>query len=241
MQKVSGASVSTVKKDASGVETAEVKFDVSPGDIPVALKALGVHKAKGDQGSVLFFDTPGRDLAKRGILLREREDGPKGDLTVKLREDNPKLLKTLQRVFGGQDGFKEEDDVSGSSSQDSASLKDRLKAHHHGKKLKHLFTKEQRKMLKRAGLDDVPWKKLKKLGPVNTTEWTAKVRGMPALDVNRWDLPNGPILEVSFRVPIAEKAKALKSLSAFMKAQGVAQASGGLKTGQLYDAFEPAS
>jgi hypothetical protein len=69
-----------------GADSVEFKLTVPEGHELAAVRALGMDPLDGQIRQVFFFDTPGLDLLKSGVIVRARRTQHKGDdAVVKLR------------------------------------------------------------------------------------------------------------------------------------------------------------
>ena len=80
-------------------DSVELKLTVPDADQSSTLRALEVDPLQAQIRQVFFFDTPGLDLDKQGLVVRARRSQKKGDDTVvKLRPVVPsELPKSLRR------------------------------------------------------------------------------------------------------------------------------------------------
>jgi len=82
-----------------GADTVELKLTVPDTDHRSAVRELGMDPLNAQIRQVFFFDTPGLDLNKAGVVARARRiQGKGGDTVVKLRPVEPdQLSKELRR------------------------------------------------------------------------------------------------------------------------------------------------
>jgi hypothetical protein len=156
---------------------------------------------------VYFYDTPGRDLYKQGLVLRGRvTDGDDDDSTVKIRP------VSLRRIPAGwkKAGVRIELDVVGAEQIRSAKLDSTPKRGRIERgRLSKLFSEEQRALVKRRA-NGTKLGDLAVFGPVDARKWEIPPAHFPhELAVEEWSLPDGTrFFELSFKVEPDEAAKA---------------------------------
>lgn len=220
-----------------GTEQLEGKADVAAGNVEVKVtlpktqvaKAVSLFKltdAKASKRAVWFYDTPGLDLFESGLILRARKlKNAADDSTVKLR---PMLAADVDRSWFELDGFKCEEDRTGTKSVQSCSLstvqdKGEIDDAAAGERtLDRLFTADQEDFLSDFASVDVDWSALEPLGPVDARVWKFSVRGLKwKLTAERWLLPGGgDLLELSTKVTGAQADAAQNELVAYLKSKG---------------------
>ncbi len=148
----------------------ELKLTVPANDHRGAVRSLGLDPLEAQIRQVFFFDTPGLDLNKAGVVLRARRiQGKPGDSVVKLRPVDPDELPTALRRSPNM-GV-EVDAMPGGyvcsaslkARADAAAIRDVAEARDH---VRRLFTKEQREFFAAKSPDGLTLKDLSVLGPI---------------------------------------------------------------------------
>jgi hypothetical protein len=176
----------------------EVKVVVSPSEKSRAVEALGLKKEQ--KGEVFFYDTKALDLFKQGVILRIRRGEADNDLTVKLRPPNE---SSFSDPSNGKEDFKCEGDLNNGAVKPSYSIKNDFskKAPDSGEDFEKHLSKGQKKLLEAAAVS-VPWKQVKRIANVRSTNWERKkTEDTPKLSMELWQWkPSGSVLEMSVKV-----------------------------------------
>jgi hypothetical protein len=190
---------------------AEVKLQLAPEDLTVAVTALAGKKT---ERTIVLYDTPDAALLKAGVIVRYREGKKKADLTAKLRPGDGKPM-TMPK---GSGDFKCETDVSVDGPRPAYSLKAEVNgpAPIDGTELKHRLAKSQRRFLQSAPIE-IAWNQVTARPPVASTEWEADADGMQ-LSLEQWEWTGHTVLELSTKVSSGtEVANAMASLQRWAK------------------------
>ena len=176
---------------------------------------------------VFFFDTPGLDLDKQGLVVRARRSQKKGDDTVvKLRPVVPsELPKSLRRSpnFGVEVDASPEGFVCSGSLKGFPKIGEVQKAVLGKLPLRKLFSKEQRALFAEhapegTGLDD-----LSILGPILVLKLKQSLTGYDRRLVGEaWFYPDGSrILELSTKCEPSEAFQVAAETRAFLSSRGI--------------------
>lgn len=196
--------------------TVEIKCLVAEENIPAVSEKIGLQFKQPIRRAVCFFDTDALSLFQHSprLILRARYDSSGGaDTTAKARAGEVR----------GENIECEFDEVVGKEKIMSCSLTEKdqekapIKRANRGKKIRTIFSKEQRAMLERV-FGTFDWRTLRPYGPVKGIEVWKKIRTSdgPDLTIERWELPprsNKPrriLFEVSAKVPLAKEAETAK-------------------------------
>ena len=216
-------------------DSVELKLSVPERHQRSAIAALGIDPLESQVRLVHFFDTPGLDLERAGVVVRARRVQGRGDDTVvKLRPVVPaELPAELRRI----EGFFVEVDAMPGGFVCSASLKARPKGRGvretltGGRPLAKLFTKDQRAFYAEHAPAGIGFEDLRLLGPI----FVLKLKGVPEgygrrLVVELWLYPDGArILELSTKCPPGEAFQRAAELRAYLLRCGL-NPSGGQQT-----------
>jgi hypothetical protein len=211
----------------AGVDDVEIKVTVSEKKEAAAEKAFELHRKKGEERRIFFFDTSRLALFEKGLVLRAREvAGEKDDSTVKVRPVDPGKIPAKYR---GLAGFKIEADGVGERMIRSASLtvaqrRREIDEAHRGKRpIAKLFSSEQEDFISELSPVAVDFGALVVLGPVEATRWKVRHPGLPfEITAENWLLPDRrDLLEVSIKVPNAQAAAATAAFSGFLVELGL--------------------
>ncbi len=179
---------------------AEVKLLLSPAETQAVVAALNASKETVFR--VYFFDTSALALLSQGAILRLRE-GTKGDLTVKLRPPNGKILSTPSEKRAS---FQCEEDVTSQGANPSYSITSQHAAQplpQTGTDVSHLLNAAQIKLFQDARIS-VDWKAVNRIAEITSTQWqTQSQPHLGKLALELWEWPGGKILELSTKVSSA--------------------------------------
>jgi hypothetical protein len=208
-------------------DSVELKLTVPEADQRSAVDALGMDPLDAQIRQVYFFDTPELTLYGKGVVVRARRVQKKGDdSVVKLRPVVPSELPEELRQSSGM--FVEVDAMPGGFVC-SASIKRTLgttevRAAAKGKrKLRKLFSKEQRRFFAAHAPDGIELDDLKILGPINVL----KLKFSPGdygrrLVAELWMYPdNSRILELSTKCAPGEALDVAARTRAFLTDHGI--------------------
>jgi hypothetical protein len=184
------------------VPSIELKMNV-PADQRMALSGLHLDAMQGRLREVHFFDTPGLELFRNGVVLRSRRtQGDDDDTVVKLRPALPDDLSPVERA---SKNLKIEMDVTRGAYVVSVSPKGRRRAGtvrealSGGRSLERLFTKEQRSFFAAHAPAGIGWGDLVPLGPVLVVLLKFVPEGLPRKStIEQWHYPGEvPLVELS--------------------------------------------
>ncbi len=199
---LTGDALFELVEKAAGMDSVELKMSV-PDDQRMALADIGIDPMGAQIRQVFFFDTPGLDLFKKGVVLRARRNQREDDDTVvKLRPVEPASLPKKVRTSAN---FKLEMDVTRGGYVISGSMKgerpagtvqDALSGE---RTIEKLFTKEQRAFFEEFAIDCPGWTELMALGPINVIKLKFTAPGVAEdMTVEQWQYPGQiPSVEVS--------------------------------------------
>jgi hypothetical protein len=211
-----------------GADSVELKLTVPDSDLRSAAQALGMDPLDAQIRQVFFFDTPDLTLYQHGVVVRARRIQRKGgDSVVKLRPVVPeKLPKSLRK----SPGFGVEVDAMPGGFVCSGSLKralpdstDVTEVVSGKKRLRSLFSKEQRAFFAEHAPDGTGLDDLSVLGPI----FVLKLKFSPK-DLKRrlvaelWLYPDDSrILELSTKCPPMDSFLAAAEGRAYLAGKGV--------------------
>jgi hypothetical protein len=209
-------------------DSVELKLTVPDADQRSAVEALGMDPLQGQLRQVFFFDTPDLALYGAGVVARARRVQKRGDdSVVKLRPVVPSQLS--EEVRASPNMFVEVDAMPGGYVC-SASMKRDLgtttavRACARGeRKLRKLFSKEQRAFLAEHAPEGIELDDLKILGPINVLKLKFAPEGYKRRMVAElWMYPNYTrILELSTKCSPEEAFDVAARSRAFLVKQGV--------------------
>jgi hypothetical protein len=211
-----------------GADSVELKLTVPDSDLRSAAQALGMDPLDAQIRQVYFFDTPDLTLYQRGLVVRARRIQRKADdSVVKLRPVVPeKLPKSLRK----SPGFGVEVDAMPGGFVCSGSLKRTLpdstdvrEVVSGKKRLRSLFSKEQRALFTEHSPDGTSLDDLSVLGPI----FVLKLKFAPK-DLERrvvaelWLYPDDSrILELSTKCPPMDSFLAAAESRAYLAGRGI--------------------
>jgi hypothetical protein len=210
-----------------GADSVELKLTVPVSHRSKGAAALGVDPLDAQIRQVYFFDTPELTLNKSGLVVRARRVQRKGDdSVVKLR---PVVPHELPAEFRDSPSFGVEVDAMPGGFVCSASLKRTLgtadvrPAAKGERKLRKLFSKEQRAFFAEHAPDGIELDDLTVLGPINVMKLKFSPGGYDRrLVAELWFYPDySRILELSTKCAPAEAFDAAARARAFLAKQGI--------------------
>ena len=216
--------LSALIKDADSVE---LKLTVPEGQQRSTVASLGLDPLDAQIRQVFFFDTPDLTLNGHGLVVRARRVQKKGDdSVVKLRPVVPSELPASLRATPG---FGVEVDAMPGGFVCSASMKRALdgtavKSVVYGdKKLRKLFSKDQRAFFTEHAPEGVTLEDLTVLGPIFVLKlrFTAEQLAQ-RLVAELWLYPDGSrILELSTKALPSQAFQVAAEARAFLMERGV--------------------
>jgi hypothetical protein len=211
-------------KDADSVE---LKLTIPEHHQRSAIAALQLDPLDGEIRQVFFFDTPDLTLNSHGLVVRARRVQRKGDdSVVKLR---PVVPNELPESLRKQIGFGVEVDAMPGGFVCSASMKRAMKPGvvksviAGDKKLRKVFSKEQRAFFTAHAPDGIALEDLTVLGPIFVLKLRFFPKGFPRKMVAElWLYPDGSrILELSTKCLPKEAFEVAAESRAFLMERGV--------------------
>ena len=215
-----------VAQKLDGVDAIEIKATIPDYQIDAALQHYKLSIDNDEERHIYFFDTPGLDLFKAGMIARARRIvGEEDDSTVKFR---PVIPADVPRDWRNYDGFKLEADASETGMVKSASLtmpleSGLIKQVAAGEKsIARLFTREQEDFLAAIGKQHIDYDTLSVLGPLQAHRWKFDDPACPwRITAELWKRQDGArLMEVSIKVPVVQAAVAIAGFMAFLAEVG---------------------
>ena len=210
-----------------GADSVELKLTIPEGRQRSAIQALQLDPLDAEIRQVFFFDTPDLKLNAHGLVVRARRAQNKGDdSVVKLR---PVVPNELPKSIRKSPSFGVEVDAMPGGFVCSGSMKRALDAPavrpvvFGEKKLRKLFSKEQREFFTAHAPDGVTLEDLSVLGPI----FVLKLRFFPKdfprkMVAELWFYPDGSrILELSTKCAPTEAFQVAAESRAFLMERGV--------------------
>jgi hypothetical protein len=210
-----------------GCDSVELKLTVPESDQRSAVEALDMDPLEGQIRQVYFFDTPDLALYEKGVVARARRVQKKGDdSVVKLRPVVPDQLPAQLR---DSPNFVVEVDAMPGGFVCSASLKRTLgttdvrQCAKKERKLRKLFSKEQRAFFAEHAPEGTELDDLSILGPINVLKLKfAAPEYDGRLVAEMWLYPDGTrILELSTKCDPANAFDTAARARAFLLDRGV--------------------
>jgi hypothetical protein len=200
---LSGQELAELLALVEGSDSVELKLTIPEQAQRPVVAALGLDPLAGQIRQVFFFDTPELTLSENGVVVRARRvQGRTGDTVVKLRPVVPTELPDDLRRSGGltvevdamPGGF-----VCSASMKAKAANEDIHVAVTGGRRVRKLFTKEQRAFLTAHAPAGVALDDLAVLGPIFVLKGRFQPLGsMRKFVAELWLYPDGSrILELS--------------------------------------------
>jgi hypothetical protein len=208
-------------------DSVELKVTVPESHQRSTIVALGMDPLQAQIRQVVFFDTPGLDLNKAGVVARARRVQGKGeDSVVKLRPVVPEAMPDKLRRSGA---FRVEVDALPGGFVCSGSLKgscrpgDVQSALAGERSIRKPFSKEQREFYAAHAPEGIALNDLSVLGPI----FVLKLRFLPRelkrmMVAEAWLYPDGSrILELSTRCMTGEAFQVAAECRAYLASKGV--------------------
>jgi len=224
---LSGQELADLLALVSGSDSVELKLTIPEQAQRPAIAALGLDPLAGQIRQVFFLDTPELALSENGVVVRARRvQGRTGDTVVKLRPVVPAELPDDLRRSGSL--TVEVDAMPGgyvcSASMKAKAANEEIRvAVTGGRRVRKLFTKEQRAFLATHAPEGVALDDLAVLGPI----FVLKARFQPpALDrrfvAELWLYPDGSrILELSTKCLPGEAFQVAVECRAYLEGLGL--------------------
>jgi hypothetical protein len=210
-----------------GADSVELKLTVPESDQRSAVDALDMDPLEAQIRQVFFFDTPGLDLFRHGLVVRARRvQGRRDDSVVKLR---PVVPAELPEELRASPGMVVEVDAMPGGYVCSATLKRMLGTTEvrevaKGKReLRKLFSKEQRAFFAEHAPKGVEFDGLTLLGPINVVKLKFSPAGYDRRMVAElWTYPDySRVLELSTKCAPGEMFDVAARTRALLSGHGV--------------------
>jgi hypothetical protein len=211
----------------AAMDAVEIKLTIRSDQELLAERAMAVEEDEADVRLVYFFDTPGLDLFKAGVVLRARlVKRDADDSTVKFR---PIEAASVPDAWQRMNGFKLEADWVGDHVVCSASLtalqdRDEIDEVAEGKRaIGKLFSKDQERFLSEFYKGPVGFGELRVMGPVRVLRWKPEHETFRrARILEEWRLPNGEdLVEVSIKAHPDEALRAREEFDVHLRDLGL--------------------
>ena len=215
-----------VAQAVAGAEAIEIKATIPDHQVRGALARFGLTQTNDEERYIYFFDTPGLDLMRAGIIARARRVvGGDHDSTVKFRPVDP---AQVARKWHKYKDFKIEVDASEARLVRSASFsmplaKGVMKRVASGERsIAAIFTPAQEEFLKTMAGREFEFARLAVLGPLTAQRWQFEDPACPwPITAELWQRDDGArLMEVSIKAPIVQAAVAVGGFMAFLAEVG---------------------
>jgi hypothetical protein len=215
---------------AREADSVELKLMVRDDEREQVISVLGADPLQAQIRQVYFFDTPGLDLNRHGVVARARRtQHGVADSIIKLR---PVVPDELSAELRESPGFRLEVDAMPGGYVCSGTLKAEM-GHDHvrevvaGKRAPHtLFTKQQQALFTQYAPAGIAIDALCALGPVNVLKLKFRPEGAGRkLALELWNYPGDlRLLEISTRVAPKEAFDVGMAVAEFLRARGLSLA-----------------
>jgi hypothetical protein len=224
---LSSAQLVELFKLIQGADSVELKLTIPERSDRSVVRALEMDPLDAQIRQVFFFDTPSLDLNQAGVVARARRvQGKGGDSVVKLRPVVPDALPASVRnapnlgveVDAMPGGF-----VCSASYKGKTGLHDAREVAAGQRKIKKLFSKEQRDFFTAHAPEGLTFDDLKVLGPI----FVLKLKYVPSeygrpLVGELWLYPdNSRILELSTKCLPNEAFDVAANTRAYLESHGI--------------------
>ena len=224
---LSDAQLSEMMGLLRGSDTVELKLTVPPDQQRGAIRSLGLDALDAQIRQVVFFDTPDLALDKAGVVVRARRiQGRVGDSVIKLRPLDPDdVSENVRRL----PGFGVEVDAIPGGFVCSGRLKceadsDAIRQVLVGeRRLRKLYTKEQRALFAAHAPKGIELDDLSVLGPIFVLKLKWQPRGFARKMVAElWLYPDGArIFELSTKCLPTEAFQVAAEARAYLSENGI--------------------
>jgi hypothetical protein len=208
-----------------GAKSVELKLTVPDADRRSTIAALGLDPLEANIRQVFFFDTPGLDLNRAGVVARaRRSQGRADDSVVKLR---PVVPADLPAELRRQKQFGVEVDAMPGGFVCSASFKGETSAVREAaaeaRPLSKLFSKQQRAFYAEHAPEGLTIDDLSVMGPVTVLKLKSSPQGYERrLVTELWFYPDGSrILELSTKCKPQEAFDVAAKTRAYLAGRGI--------------------
>ena len=208
-----------------GADSVELKLTVPDDDRRSTVVALGLDPLEAQLRQVFFFDTPGLDLNRAGVVTRaRRSQGRDDDSVVKLRPVVPAELPAelrREKLFGVEvDAMPGGFVCSGSFKGETSGVREAAAGE---RSLSKLYSKQQRAFYAEHAPKGIAIDDLSVMGPVTVLKLKSSPEGYERkLVVELWFYPDGSrILELSTKCKPTEAFDVAARTRAFLAERGV--------------------
>ena len=208
-----------------GADSVELKLTVPDEDRRSTVVALGLDPLEAQLRQVFFFDTPGLDLNRAGVVIRaRRSQGRDDDSVVKLRPVVPAELPAelrREKLFGVEvDAMPGGFVCSGSFKGETSGVREAAAGE---RSLSKLYSKQQRAFYAEHAPEGIAIDDLSVMGPVTVLKLKSSPEGYERkLVVELWFYPDGSrILELSTKCKPTEAFDVAARTRAFLGERGV--------------------
>ena len=208
-----------------GADSIELKLTVPDEDRRSTVVALGLDPLEAQLRQVFFFDTPGLDLNRAGVVIRaRRSQGRDDDSVVKLRPVVPAELPAelrREKLFGVEvDAMPGGFVCSGSFKGETSGVREAAAGE---RSLSKLYSKQQRAFYAEHAPEGIAIDDLSVMGPVTVLKLKSSPEGYERkLVVELWFYPDGSrILELSTKCKPTEAFDVAARTRAFLAERGV--------------------
>jgi hypothetical protein len=226
-RRLSSEELARVLELAKKSDSVELKLTVPATDHRATAVALGLDPLEAQIRQIFFFDTPGLDLNKAGVVLRARRVQQRpGDSVVKLRPVDPAEIPADLRRSAN---FSVEVDAMPGGYVCSASLKARagtasIRDVAEGRgAVRKLFSKEQRAFFAQHAPAGLKLKDLSVLGPIFVLKLNIQPKELGRrVTAELWLYPDGSrILELSTKCSAADAFQVATESRLYLEGKGV--------------------
>ena len=175
---------------------AEIKLLLDPSEVQSAVKAFKAGPPA--KGEVYLFDTKGRELFSRGVIVRARRQDATADLMVKVRVPAEKTMA----ASGLGAGYKCEIDRTGHTAVRSYSVKTTITGAlpSTGDEVLKLLSPGQKRLLADAQVTP-DWSRVERVASIHSTRWNVRNEGsLSKLTLELWRWSRNEVLELSTRI-----------------------------------------
>ena len=215
-----------VARAVAGADAIEIKATIPDHQVTGALRRFGLTETNDEERYIYFFDTPGLELMRAGIIARARRVvGGDHDSTVKFRPVDPERLAQKWRKYKD---FKIEVDASEVRLVRSASFsmpvtKGLIKRVARGASpIAAVFTEAQEEFLRTVAGRVFEFERLAVLGPLKAQRWRFEDPACPwPISAELWKREDGArLMEVSINAPLVQAAVAVGGFMAYLAEVG---------------------